>query len=162
MFYFNPFNCFLKNLDTEHLSHQPPIGCLQYLHPPVTPLPSLSPFFIFDFLSSPLWNDFSATFPRKSNTLSRVQWDTLPLRQVGQPNWAMRQDIHHYVIGWSKWPWCSLHTQFQIPLGSIMGRFKQEKRGWPSHLILMIMDVISVRCSEREKEQYRRHRRRGG
>lgn len=152
MFYFNPFNCFLKNLDTEHLSHQPPIGCLQYLHPPVTPLPSLSPFFIFDFLSSPLWNDFSATFPRKSNTLSRVQWDTLPLCQVGQPNRAMRQDIHHYVIGWSKWPWCSLHTQFQIPLGSIMGRFKQEKRGRPSHLILMILDVISVRCSEREKE----------
>lgn len=75
-----------------------------------------------------------------------------PPPQVGQPNRAIRQDIHHYPVGWSKWPWCSLHTQFQIPLGSIMGRFKQGERGRPSHLIPTILDGISVWCGAGRRE----------
>lgn len=50
-------------------------------------------------------------------------------------------------MGWSKWPWCSLHTQFEIPLGSIMGRFKQQEHRWPSHLILRC-DSVSCRAEE--------------
>lgn len=103
-------------------------------------------------LFSPARNDFLAI--RAKATLSPHSESAMgyaPPPQVGQPNRAIRQDIHHYPAGWSKWPWCSLHTQFQIPLGSIMGRFKQRERGRPSHLILAILDVISVWCSaERE------------
>lgn len=103
--------------------------------------------------SLPLRNDFLAI--RAKATLSLCSGSAMgyapPLLQVGQPNLAIRQDIHHYPVGWSKWPWCSLHTQFQIPLGSIMGRFKQRERGRPSHLILTILDVISVWCSTEKK-----------
>lgn len=153
MFYFNPFNCLLKNLDTECRPPRPPADVVQYLHRPLTPPPSLS--FLHRFFPPPLFfplcNNFSGRARKKQHSLQKCN-GSAPLRQVGQPNRAMRQDIHHYVIGWSKWPWCSLHTQFQIPLGSIMGKFKQRKHGRPSHLILMILDVIRVWCSEREKE----------
>lgn len=101
----------------------------------------------------PLRNDFLAIHAKATlSLLSGSAMGYAPLLlQVGQPNRAIRQDIHHYPVGWSKWPWCSLHTQFQIPLGSIMGRFKQRERGRPSHLILTILDVISVWCSTEKK-----------
>lgn len=118
----------------ECLSPEAPVTIIQYLRPPIRhpPLPAPS------FLS---WMTF----------LTNSAKATLSPLQVGQPNRAIRQDIHHYPVGWSKWPWCSLHTQFQIPLGFIMRRFKQRERGRPSHLILKILDVISVWCSV-EKE----------
>lgn len=104
-----------------------------YLSPPMRPTPPQ--------LRPPARRDFLTT---KSPCSERAMGYAPPL-QVGQPNRAIRQDIHHYPMGWSKWPWCSLHTQFQIPLGSIMGRFKQQLLSRPSHLIL------SVWCSA-EKE----------
>lgn len=142
MFYFNPFKCLLKNLNTERLSRLLYSISALLLH-----LPSL---LIFSLL---LRNDFLAILEK--STLSPCSESAMgyapPPLQVGQPNRAIRQDIHHYPVGWSKWPWCSLHTQFQIPLGSIMGRFKQWENDRPSHLILTILDVISV-WSSTEKE----------
>lgn len=135
-------------------SSQAPVAIILYLRPPVTPpFPPSSNFFLF----FPAWNDFFFLFfffaihAKATLPCSDIAMGYAPPPQVGQPNWAIRQDIHHYPVGWSKWPWCSLHTQFQIPLGSIMGRFKQREHGRPSHLILTMLDVISVWCcSEKE------------
>lgn len=117
----------------------PGIRCYHMVSPP-TLLNALLHLFSSDFLTS-----------CKKATLRKCNGICSPLLQVGQPNRAIRQDIHHYPVGWSKWPWCRLHTQFQIPLGSIMGTFKQWEHGQPSHLILTILDVIRVWCyTERE------------
>lgn len=113
---------------------------LSYLHP------TLHLFF-------PAWNDFLVIRANATLPCSESATGYVPHPQVGQPNRAIRQDIHHYPVGWSKWPWCSLHTQFQIPLGSIMRRFKQQERGWPSHLIPTIRDVISAWCCCEERKR---------
>ncbi len=146
MFYFNPCECLLKNLDSECLSPQAPVTIIQHSALLLHLLPS------FLHLFSPAKNDFLTICAKATlspHSESAMGYATPP--QVGQPNRAIRKDIHHYPVGWSKWPWCSLHTQFQIPLGSIMGRFKQQERGRPSHLIPTILDVISAWCSA-EKE----------
>lgn len=94
--------------------------------------------------SLPLGMTFWPSAQKQHSPHSESAIGYAPPPQVGQPNWAIRQDIHHYPVGWSKWPWCSFHTQFQIPLGSIIGRFKQREHGWPSHLILTILDVCDA------------------
>lgn len=97
MFYFNPFKCLLKNLDTEPLSSQAPVAIIQYLHPPITPPPLPPPIFF-----SPAWNDFLPSVQKQHSLRLESATGYTPPPQVGQPNRAIRQDIHHYPVGWSK------------------------------------------------------------
>ncbi len=106
----------LKNLDSECLSPQAPVTIIQHSALLLHLLPS------FLHLFSPAKNDFLTICAKATlspHSESAMGYATPP--QVGQPNRAIRKDIHHYPVGWSKWPWCSLHTQFQILLWMELG-----------------------------------------
>lgn len=65
----------------------------------------------------------------------RVQWDTPSSSRTAKSSNQTRHPSLSCGLEWP-WPWCSLHTQFKIPLGSIMGRFKQQEHSRPLQLIL--------------------------
>lgn len=122
-------------------------------------LSSISAFLLLHLLrlfSLPLGMTFWPSAQKQHSPLTPKS-DTLPIPQVGQPNRAIRQDIHHYPVGWSKWPWCSLHTQFQIPLGSIMGRFKQ-RGARPA----FTFDSYDTRCDKCVMQRGEKGRYKGG